>query len=73
MSRGLLESVTNGRLLISGRNYTSQTSRNDFEHRGEKNACYFVIVNGSEESMVWVAPGSQNYMLYSDKDDAKPC
>lgn len=67
----LLVCKTGGRFQITGKNCPPQTGRNDFENFREKGAGYFVIVNGSEECTISVAPESQKYLLYSDVKRAR--
>lgn len=45
----------------------------DFEHRQERNLGCVVVVNGSEECTLLVAPRSRNYVLSSDEKKPKLC
>ena len=62
---------TGGRLLLTGRNAPAQVPHCDFppDEDGEIGSPgYFVIVTGPEVASLWVCPGSQTFISYSEEE-----
>lgn len=69
----LLVTSTNERYVIAGKNYPPRTSHHHFEHQTWKNAGLFLTMNVLEECAIPVAPGSHNFVFYSDGEKDKLC
>lgn len=61
-----------GRLSITWKRWSPKRHKN-FVHRRGRSRRYFVIVNASKECTRWIAPRSQNYVVYSEEETAKLC
>lgn len=64
---------TRGRFLITGKSCPLQMGHKDLEHRLRKSLRYFVVVNGSEQCTIPVAPGSHGYVYCFVEEAATVC
>lgn len=63
--------ITDGRFLITGKDCTLQKGYKSLEQGRVRNSGYFVILKSSGDGTIWVAPGSQIHLVYSDKEKAE--
>lgn len=72
-AQSLLTPITGGHFQITEKDRLRQTEHYDTEHRRKKHLEYFVLVNGTEECTIWVAPRNQHYVFHADDEKLKMC
>ena len=66
--------ASGGRFLLTSKDCPRQASHNDFDFRNHSpndSPGYFCIVNGEDPFPLWVIPGSQKLLKYSDDERKK--
>lgn len=62
----LWSTATAGRIFLFGLHVEVQVGQNDFQQDNDKSFGFFAIVSESEGAFLYVCPGSQNFVFYSD-------